>query len=71
MATTTIAVGAAAIALTIPPATVNVASKSASASTRACYLNSGTCNTAAAFVAKLKGTPPTNLPDFIVQTGST
>jgi hypothetical protein len=71
MLTTTISVGAAAVALTIPPATVNAASKSASASTRACYANSGTCNIAAAFLAKLKGSPPTDLPDFIVQTGTT
>ena len=63
---TTITVGAAAVPLTIPPATVNVASKSATASTRACYLNSGTCNIAAAYVALKKGTPPTALPDFIV-----
>ena len=63
---TSINVADAAVALTIPPATVNEASKSASASTRACYASSGTCNIAASFVAKMKGTPPTNLPSWLV-----
>lgn len=55
----------------IPSAKVNEASKSATASIRACYADSGTCSTAAAYVARMKGTPTTALRDFIVQTGTT
>ena len=62
----TIYVVDAAVPLTIPPATVNIASKSASASTRACYANGASCETAAAFLAQLSGSPPTSLPSFIV-----
>lgn len=60
------AVGGGAQTVTIPPATVNAASKTASASIRKCYEGGASCSEAATFVAKMSGNPPTNLRDFIV-----
>ena len=61
---------AGATSITIPSATINTASKAASAKIRKCYSHVSTnCSTAATYVAKEKGKAA--LPAFVTQTGTT